>query len=426
MRISTSTMYDLGIGSIQQQQSELLKIQQQVSTGRRILAPSDDPVASAQVLDVTQFKELNKQYDANGTSGKNSLETEESVLGSITSLIQDAKVLAVNAGNSALSNADRASLATELRSRFDALLGLANSTDGTGEYIFSGYKGTTIPFSEVSPGTVSYNGDQGQRLITISTSRQIPISDSGVDVFQRIKNGNGTFVTAPGTVPTNTGTGVISPGVALDVAKWNATAKDYTIEFQVSATVPPVTTYDILDTGGNSVITGGAPTYPRTYTSGQTISFSGLAVPAPGSDYGIELSIEGAPSNGDTFTVKASTNQDLFKTINDLITTLQAPVNAASDSARLANGLNTAMSNLDLALDKILTIRASVGTRLKEIDAVKSTGDDLALQYQQTISQLQDLDFAKAISDLTRQQVNLEAAQKSYVKIQGLSLFSLI
>ncbi|MDP2155132.1 MAG: flagellar hook-associated protein FlgL, partial [Sulfuricella sp.] len=275
------------------------------------------------------------------------------------------------------------------------------------------------------PGTVTYNGDQGQRLVTISPERQIAISDSGSDLFQRIKNGNGTFVTAPATA--NTGTGIVSPGVALDVAKWNASAKDYTIKFNVSATVPPVTTYDILNAAGTlSMITGATPVAPapRPYTSGQSISFTGLA--GSPSDYGIDLNITGSPADGDTFTVKASTNQDMFKTLNDLIATLQSPVNTAADRAKLANGLNAGMSNLALALDNVLTIRASVGSRLKEIDAVKSAGEDLSLQYQQTISQLQDLDYAKAISDLTRQQTSLEAAMKSFLKIQGLSLFGMM
>lgn len=434
MRISTSSIYDLGVASIQQQQFDFVKTQQQVSTGRRMVSPSDDPVASARVLDVTQSSELNKQQAVNGTSAMSSLEMEESVLGSITSLIQDVQTLAVYAGNAALSNVDRASQAMELRSRFDELIGLANSTDGTGNFMFSGYKGTTAPFSEGPPGTVTYNGDQGQRLVTISPARQIAISDSGSDLFQRIKNGNGTFVTAPATVPTNAGTGIISPGVALDSTKWNASAKDFLVKFHVDSSVtPPVTTYDIVDNvSGNSLLTGAAAAagpYLRPYASGSTISLKTVAPPdttLTPFDYGAELSISGSPADGDAFTVKASTNQDLFKTLNDLITTLQSPINAAADRAKLANGLNTAMSNLDLALDNVLTVYASVGSRLKEIDAVQSTGEDLALQYQQTISQLQDLDYAKAISDLTRQQTNLEAAMKSFLKIQGLSLFGMM
>jgi flagellar hook-associated protein 3 FlgL len=90
----------------------------------------------------------------------------------------------------------------------------------------------------------------------------------------------------------------------------------------------------------------------------------------------------------------------------------------------LTNGLATALGNLDNALNNISTVRASTGARLKELDTVKNAGDDRALQYSQTLSSLQDLDFAKAASELTQQQVNLEAAQKSFAKVAGLSLFN--
>ncbi|HUW49800.1 MAG TPA: flagellar hook-associated protein FlgL [Sulfuricella sp.] len=464
MRISSNTIYDLGVGSIQQQTIDMLHTQQQVSSGRRILAPSDDPVAAAQVLDVTQLSDLNSQFNANTTTATSSLQMEESILSSITSLIQDAQTLTVNAGNAALSNVDRASQATELQGSLKALLGLANSTDGAGQYMFAGYKGTTTPFTEVAPGNIAYNGDQGQRLISITSNRQVAVSDSGSDVFQRIKNGNGTFVTAASG--TNTGSGIVSPGVVVDGTKWAASKQNYQIVFAVDNTGSlPVTTYDIIDpTTNNSMVTGapsqalasatGGARFPRVYTSDSVISFKQLATD-PGQpqypasqpagfataaawDYGNTVSINGVPASSqavglyapapgiDSFTVKASTNQDLFTTINNLITALQTPTTVTSGQAGLTNGLNTAMSNLDSALNNILTVRASVGARLKEISAVQNTGGDLSLQYQQVTSQLQDVDYAKAISDLTRQQTNLEAAQKSYLKVQGLSLFSMM
>lgn len=431
MRISTSMIYDLGLASLQQQTSDLVKLQQQVSTGSRMLAPSDDPVAAARLLDVTQSLQVNKQFSTNQTSAQNSLQQEESILSSVSSLIQDVKTTAVNAGNSVLSNADRASLATALQGSFNELLGLANSTDGTGQYMFSGYRGTTAPFSLNAAGQVNYNGDQGQRLLMIGANRQIPVSDSGSDVFQRIKNGNGTFVTSPnGTLPLNTGTGVISPGTLLNINSWNSptNSQNFSIKFAVNA---GVTTYDIVDNvSGKSLLTGApaaAGPYLRTYTSGSTISLKTQAPPDTNPtpfDYGAELSIQGAPANGDSFTVKASTNQDLFQTISNLISTLNTPINGASDQAALANGLNSAMSNLDNGLNNVLTAQAAVGARLKELDSVQTVGQSRQLQYQQVISQLGDLDYTKAISDFTQKQTALEAAQKSFLKVQGLSLFN--
>jgi flagellar hook-associated protein 3 FlgL len=428
MRISTSMVYDQGVGGIQKQQADVLRSQQMVSTGRRILAPSDDPVAASTVLELTQFMNVNEQNGTNATVARNKLMMEESILTDVQNLIQDAKTIAVNAGGGSMTNADLSSLATELESRYQALLGLANTTDESGQFLFSGFMGGTMPFSEVTPGNVTYNGDQGQREIRINARRQVPVSDSGADVFQRIKNGNGTFVTA--ATAGNTGTGMISPGNVLDKTKWNTAAnnKDFTIKFDVdNTTTPATTTYDIIDNvSGNSLLTGVAPAaapYPRTFTSGAPISFSQVGPPA--FDYGAELQIEGQPSTGDTFTVKASTHEDLFKTISNLINTINSQ-SGANRRTTLQNGLNTAMSNLDNALDNILTIRAEVGSRLKEVDAVQNTREDLTIQYQAAISNLQDVDYAKVISDLTLQQMHLQAAQKSFASTQSLTLFNYI
>lgn len=424
MRISTNTFYDLGIGQIQKLTTDLFKVQQQISTGRSILSPQDDPVGAARVLEVTQSVALNQQYDTNAKSAISKLGIEEGILDSTSNLIQDVRTLAIQAANPSLDNNNLQALATDMRGRYQELLGLANSTDGNGLYLFSGYRGTTMPFSESSPGNVNYNGDQGQRLVQVSPSRQIPVSDSGSDAFMQVLNGNGTFVTA--ATATNTGTGIVSPGNVLDPAAWTAVAdKNLTAVFNVDSSVtPPVTTYDVTDTSGNSVFTGVPPVVPysQTYTSGSTIS---LRSPPALTDYGIELSVEGEPATGDTFTIAPSDRQqDVFATLNDLITALERGRNTPAQAARLSNDINTALQSLDHALNSVLTVQASVGARLREVDAVISTGEDMALQYQETLSGLQDLDYAKAISDLTRQQQTLDAAQKSFINVQGMSLFN--
>ena len=88
--------------------------------------------------------------------------------------------------------------------------------------------------------------------------------------------------------------------------------------------------------------------------------------------------------------------------------------------------MNSALQNLDNGLENILSTRASVGSRLQEIESLENMGEDLDIQYEQRLSELQDVDFAKAISDLNRQQIYLEAAQKSFATVSGLSLFDFI
>ncbi|SES69957.1 flagellar hook-associated protein 3 FlgL [Nitrosomonas marina] len=401
MRVSTNGIYEAGTSAILQQQEALIKTQQQISTGRRILTPADDPIAAAQALNLSQSASLNSQYSVNRGHALASLGLTETTLKNITSNLQDIRQIAVNAGNPSLTDTDRKSLATELRGRFEALLGQANITDGSGNYLFSGFQESTRPFSHQGLN-VQYNGDQGQRLSQVGSTRQIAVSDSGTDIFERVKNGNGIFTTAANAA--NTGSGVINAGSVTSPA--SLTGHQYDISFSVTA---GVTTYDVVDTTTGATLSAGNP-----FSNTNTISFDGL-----------ELSITGDPANGDIFTVSPSSNQSIFKTVENLITALETPASGQSGS-RLTNDLNSALQNLDNGLEKILTTRASVGARLQELEALESLGGDLEIQYEQRLSELRDVDYAKAISDFNRQQVYLQAAQKTFSTVSGLSLFDFI
>ncbi|MBI1397803.1 MAG: flagellar hook-associated protein 3 [Betaproteobacteria bacterium] len=435
MRVSTNTVYDQGLFNMLQVQAKMMKTQEQISTGRRILSPSDDPVSSARALEVSQSKSVTDQYSRNADSATAAISLQDEALGRYTSLLQDVKTLAVNAGNGALSSNELKSLASELRGRYDELVGLANTTDSNGLYLFSGYQGTTKPFVETAPGQVAYNGDEGQRLIQIGPTRNVPVAQSGADVFQRIKDGNGTFVTAAASG--NTGTGIVSPGDVKDEAAWNTAgnSKNYEIRFAVdSSTSPAQTTYDIVDTVNNvSMLTGLPPSatgpYLRTYQPGVAIRLATESPPDTNAvpfDYGVQLDVTGSPADGDTFTIAPSTNQDIFSTLNDLITALETAGPGATSNTKLTNSLNTAQTRIDSSLNVALTVRAAVGAFGKEVDTNKNAAQDLSVQFSQTLSQLQDLDYASAITNLSYQQVSLQAAQKSFLQIQQLNLFSLL
>ncbi|PXW85424.1 flagellar hook-associated protein 3 FlgL [Nitrosomonas sp. Nm84] len=402
MRISTNTIYETGTNLMLQQQDALIKTQQQLSTGRRILTPSDDPISAAQALNISQSASLNEQYSVNRASASSSLGLEENILKQVTSLLQDVHESTVRAGTASFTDADRKMLATELRGRLESLVGLANTTDEKGQFLFSGYQASTKPFVQTGLN-VQYMGDQGQRLNQVGPARQLAVSDSGIDMFERIKNGNGVFATAADSV--NTGTGVIDVGSVTTPA--SLTGNNYEISFAVAA---DVTTYDIVNTTTGLPVSSG-----NLYVQNNTISFDGM-----------QLNIKGAPANGDKFTVSPSSNQSVFETVSNLITALETPSSGQPGGTRLANTLSTTLQNIDNSLEHVLEKRSSIGARLQEIDTLESVGSDQNIQFAQSLSQLQDVDFAKAISDLQRQQLYLQAAQQSYIKISGLSLFNFI
>ena len=400
MRISSNTLHDQGLSAILRNEAQMLHTQQQVSSGKRILTPADDPVAAAQALDVSQADAMNTQYAANRSAATDTLSLAESSLAQVSGIIGDVRTIAVNAGNGILSDSNRASLAAQLSSALSELQGAANATDGQGRYLFAGYQSQAQPFTS-GPVGVQYNGDDGQRLVQVDSSRQMAVSVSGADAFTRIPSGNGYFVTSD--VAGNTGTGLINPGSVLNPS--SLTGHNYSINFSSSA---GATTYDVVDTTTNTTLLSAQP-----YASGESIRFDGM-----------DIVVEGAPVNGDKFSVTPSKDQSIFKTVQDLVNLLQTPVNAPGDSARLTNGLKQGLSNLDQALGSVLTQRGVIGAKLNEIDALQSAGSNRSVQYQKTLSQLQNVDLNAAISDLTQEQLNLQAAQKSFVQVSGLSLFT--
>ena len=401
MRISTSQIYDAGSRNLMSSQSALYKIQNQLSTGKKFLSAQDDPVAAAQVLLASQSLAVNTQYADNQANAQSQLSYEESQLQAVVAAIQDARELVVSAGNGSYTDDAREKIADALESKLGTLLGLANSTDANGYYLFSGYQGNARPFETAADGTVYYTGDSGQRLLQVGSMRQIAVSDSGADIFQKIRTGNGTFSATAGS---NSGSGVISSSMT-SASEWAADAQKYTVEFQSDTTK-----YVIRDESG-AELSGS----PFDYTPGTAIGEIG----------GVSFTISGSPDPGDVFTIEPSRNQDIFKTLQNLVKTLRTDVSGdAAAGAALRNTLNAEMQNVDQALQNVVMVRSSVGARMNEVESLQSISSSLDLQYQGRISDLQDIDYAEVISKYIQQNTQLEAAQSSFAKVSGLSLFN--
>jgi len=404
MRISTRTIYENATTQLNSLQSQMARTQNQLATNKRNLTAADDPIASARALEVTQSQSLNTQYGTNRTNAGSSLSLVESALTNGSDLVMDVQTLVVQAGNGTLSKSDRLQIATEIEVRMQDLLGIANTADGSGGYLFSGYKGSTIPFMQTDSGAV-YQGDQGQRKLQVGSSRSIAISDSGSAIFENNRTGNGSYQTR--MVAGNTGGAVATSGSVTDPSK--LTGHNYTLEFKVDN---GTTTYSVTDTSSSP---HRAVMSDEPYVGGKQIAFEGTS-----------FTITGAPANGDKFEVKPSEKESIFTTMTNLVNALRDSGEDTNGLATLSNKLNTASEGLKSSLDNMLTVRASVGSRMKELDYLEDQGSDLNIQYKGTLSKLQDLDIVKAISDYATQQSTLEAAQKSFKTMSGLSLFNYI
>lgn len=403
MRISTQSFYEQSRTALGTQQSNLLRVQQQMGAGTRSLAPSDDPLGATRALAVSQSIALNAQYSASRAQATQTLTLEENVLQSATTVLQYMKSQVIAAGNGTLTDADRSSIATVLQSSFDQLQGLANTDDGNGQFLFAGFKSGSAPFVQQAGGSILYAGDQGQRLVQVDVSRQMAGTDDGRSIFQTVQGGAG-YVSA--SAAGNAGSGVFSATSIIDVAD-----PDYGQDFVIS--FPTATTYQV-----STATVPPVSVVPATaYTAGNPIKFGGL-----------QISISGAPAAGDKFNVATAKNAgtDIFSAISDVIAALKIPLDNAGPAAQahLLNALSTANRKITNAHDNILTVRASVGSRLQELDALGAAGDSRNLSDKSYLSDLQDLDYASTIAEFYQRQTALQASQQTFVKIQQMSLFN--
>lgn len=398
MRLSSVQIFQQGISAILNGQAKLGQTEQQLATGKRLLTSSDDPVAAAQILDITEDLGLVDQYQRNANLASGQLAQEESTLGSVGNLIQRVRELVVQANNASQSPETRRGIATEINARIDELQALANTRDASGEYIFGGFQAQSEPFSRQG-NTVSYSGDDGQRFLQLGASSRVAVRDSGYEVFMSIPSGNGKYAIAPGGA--NAGT-----AVAGSTSASNAFVPgSYSIAFTQATASDPVS-YQVLDSASALVASG-------TYTSGDTIAFAGASV-----------QFSGVPANGDSFQLTPAVKQDMFSTLRNIADVLSNAGSAPTEVAALNNAMGQSLSELDQVLGKVLSVRADVGVRMNHVDQQLEINDGFKLQLQEMLSEVQDLDYAEAISRFNMELTALQAAQQAYVKMQGLSLFN--
>ena len=397
MRISTAEITSQAILAIDNQSSALQTTQNEVSTGLAVQNAADNPVAASQIVQLEQQQSQLTQYGSNLQSAQTRLSLEESSLSTATTTLQSIRDLAVQAGDATLNDSDRQQIATQIQTQIQALLGTANTQDSNGEYLFAGYATQTQPFLSDSAGNVSYQGDSGNRLIQVSANQSVADSDTGATAFMNIAAGNGTFTTAANAA--NTGTGSIDSGSVLDSAQW--VPDNYTLTF----TSP--TNYQITDnTTGTTVVANG------TYSPGTAIQFNG-----------VEVTVSGAPAAGDSFNVAPSGNQSMFATLTQLSTAQSQPADTAASNAQLASSLASALTNIDQDVSHLSTVSASVGARLNMLTAQATTNTATSTTLTSQQSNLQDVDYASAVSTLNEQMVGLQAAEQSYAAVAQLSLF---
>ena len=394
MTISTLTFQTNALEQMEALETALTQTQNELSTGIQLQNAADNPAAMSQVNELNTQLSASQQYVSNGNSATANLQLEQNALTNASNALQSARDLAVQANNSALSLTDRQDIAAQLTQLQQTLLGAANSRDTNGNYLFAGTASGAQPFVQ-NGNSVSYLGNEEVNQLQISPDQSISAGDAGSSVFMNIPAGNGTFTTAAAAA--NTGSASIDTGSVTDPAAW--VPDTYTISFASP------TQYQVTNSAGTVVTSG-------SYTSGDAIAFDG-----------IDVTVSGTPAAGDEFTVAPAGTASAFVTIGSLINTLNS---GSLSAAQITTQVGGAIEQIDGALNNLNDVQASVGGRLNAITTAQSGAQTEQTDLQTETSKLQDVDYAAAVTQLSTEELALQAAQESYASIEHLSLFNYI
>mgnify|MGYP000096840039 CR=1 FL=1 len=414
MRLSNNLMYQNNINKILDNQQGVANAQERVTTGEKYLTTSEAPAAISQAMLYSNKIQTNEQYTKNIDQLNGRLETEESVLQSINSNIQQAQELTIQAGNGVYTKDDLKTFASELSGIQQTLANLMNTRSEDGKFIFSGYQDSTQPYQfDSAAGEYTYNGDQGQHQITIAEGVSIKASDNGFDTFEKTN--------ARLNVESNTASvsgSITAASVYVDgQAEFD---KFHQANYNADPTAPATAnTYSVL------VSPGATATDPQTYEiyrdgAALTPAVTGEVTDEPIDFAGMKIEFEGTAPGQLDFSLEKPGKENVLNTLQALITGLNDGTLEGDDFQQvLADGL----VQLQNASEQVVFTQASLGGRMNALERVSDSNLALDIQNKSNRSNLVEVDMAEAISELTKQETALQASQATFGRLTNLSLF---
>ena len=398
MRVSTLSRFEATVDSLQRRQGELARTQMQMTSGKRVNLPSDDPTAAARIerSHTAQLRVASEQRSVDVS--RNAMQLAESALGQTGDVLHTAREVLVAAGNGTYSGGERAALAEQLKQVRGQLLSLANQRDADGGFTFGGQGAISPPFLDAIGG-IAFAGTPGQSQV--SQNEQMPTSVDGQNIWLAARSGNGVFVTA--AAAGNTGKGWIDAGGVSNPAA--LTGANYDIVFSVNGL--GATVYDVLKNGAPTAVLGAA------YTAGTSITVDGQS-----------FVVSGQVAAGDQFSLTPS-SPDLnpFEVLDRAIAVLQ---NSNANTGQVAQAVSDGLRDMDAVMAHVQSGRSVAGSALSRLDSIDSRNQDRDLWAKSVQSDAEDLDMVKAVSEFQNQQSGYQAALQSYAMVQRMTLFDYI
>ena len=410
-RVSTANQYDTALRNIGQRNTSLSNLQENLTSGKRVVRPSDDPVSAAQAeRAINRLARIQTEQRALETQ-RNAIAQAESALGDAIGLMQNFRELTVSAGGGTLTPNDRATIANQLQGLREQIVEVANRKDTNGLPLLGALGSALAPFLGPLSTTPDYSfaGLPGQ---TSSTGVTIPGMLDGDSAFMFNPQRDGVYNAAVSSIPN---TRQLTTSAVTPVDKSLVTGDNYTITF--SAVGPGATpgtstaTYTLTNTTTGAI---SAPVTVPDYPSDKPLTIAMTDVP------GLSFTITGNPANGDTITLQPSPS--IFSTLDSAI----RDIRDAPNSNAAIQAVGQALANMDIGMERLHNMRGYAGELLNRADRITGDQEKRSIQLEGDRSRAEDLDMIKGISDFQNQQVGYEAALKSYAQVQKLSLFNFI
>jgi len=438
-RVGTANMYDSAMQNLSARQKSLVDLQENLTSGKREVRPSDDPVAAAQaeraMTRIARIQAEQRQLEIQ----KGNVTQAESTLGDAVGLVQEIRQAVVAAGGGTLTPADRRTYAMQIQSLQDQLKDVINRKDvngmpllgslgsalapfvgplpGAPDYLFSG-----LPGQDASQGTAVASQMDGHAALMFDPQRDgiygAAVSNANplYPLNGRQFNTSAVSVDHPEKIAPNTAPGgqPYTYRVVFGATTVN-TDGSYSIAYQVTSTNPAFTAVN----GTTATLTPDRTAdIPINFTDpgGANLSFDVKATPTRDSSGTVVLS----PAPGDTVDISATAS--LMSSIDDAI----AGIGSASNSSNANQYVGQALSQIDAGLQRLQNVRSYAGELLNRADRISGDQDNRSLQLEADRSRAEDLDMVKGISDFQNANVGYDAALKSYAQVQRLSLFNYI
>ncbi|HEX3464004.1 MAG TPA: flagellar hook-associated protein FlgL [Candidatus Elarobacter sp.] len=441
MRIATSTLYSQQTQAIDDQTALYAQLGQQLSSGKKLTQPSDDPAQIAQDLILHTTIDATTQQSTNVQNAVSELTTTDGALSSLTSVIQSARQLAIQGSSDTLTQQQRGALASQIDQLLQQAITIGNTSYG-GRYVFAGSAKTVnapvqqqgnpisaVQFlgNEQTQGQLVYNGQQFALSTTFQAAFNYQSPDGSPDVFQMLINlrdtlSNGTAADTSAAAINHAGAVVYGPqGAPSSPAPTTLATPN---AFAVTPVADSTGNYSITIDGsvngvpGTSTITVPAATAIDDGTATSLVgrinavsATTGVTAAFNAKTQKVVLTGQGSFSVADASSPGATNTGNLTKVLN------------LAPQADFVQNLSTQLGDIDNVLNGVLNARSVVGARIQALGAIQSQLQTDLTDNKNSESGIEDVDVASAVTQLSQTQTALQAAYSTTNKLESKTLF---